>query len=259
MHLPLRPFLRCFLVLVSLQLCPPRLSAQEGPASFIWTDEKQPSRFAASELRYKLPLDAPPKSAILHLFADSRYQLYVNGAYINFGPSRFYPAHPRYDSYDLTPYLSPGVNEVLVRVVSNGTFSFQLRRSRPGFIAWGEVLPATGQAFSLATPGDWECRPLHGLDSEALHMSFALGPMEVYDARQDSTPNWQQPVQLQGILPWGPLQPRNIPPLTRDTHAPQRLIGHYTLSDAEDRWFFRVKVPDASRAEFANGQVIFGQ
>ncbi|MCK4748154.1 MAG: hypothetical protein KAT15_13990, partial [Bacteroidales bacterium] len=81
--------------------------AQEHPAAFVWKDPEGNGRQQTVLLRRTFELGEATRSAMLHLFADSRYHLYVNGSHVNFGPSRFYPAHPEYDSYNLAPFLGP--------------------------------------------------------------------------------------------------------------------------------------------------------
>ena len=64
-----------------------------------------------------------PQHATLHLFADVRYMLWVNGRYVERGPARFEPAAPEYDSVDITKFLRAGENLISILVtaqISNG-------------------------------------------------------------------------------------------------------------------------------------------
>lgn len=149
------------------------LHAQPPGAQFVWVNAKDTQRFQVVVFRYDLVLDATPESAQLHIFADSRYHLLINGAVLQFGPGRFYPAHPEFDTHDLRPYLRPGNNAIAVKVFSNGTSSFQLRRAPGAFIAWGEVYTAMGSKYTLHTPGNWKCLRLQGYDPQTPRMSFA--------------------------------------------------------------------------------------
>ncbi|RMG55198.1 MAG: hypothetical protein D6722_28190, partial [Bacteroidetes bacterium] len=242
------------------------LSAQLLPPRFVWTDASGEGRLQSAFFRYELELPSAPDSAVIELFADSRYHLRVNGEFVAFGPARHYPAHPTYDRHDLRPYLRPGPNVIAVQVLSNGTHSYQLRRQPAAFIAWGKVT-AGGLTYDLRTPGDWQARPVRGLDPEAVRMTFALPAMEVYDARQDpqdwalpgfDASDWTPPVRLDRQGAWGNLRPRTIPPLTRDLYRPYALAGAYPLDDSRQIWSFRVKVPDQSGAEFRTGRQLLG-
>ena len=78
---------------------------QPPDAKFVWKDAQGEGRQQTVLFRRSFELDNLPDKALFHLFADSRYHLYVNGVHVNFGPSRFYPAHPDFDSHDLARYL----------------------------------------------------------------------------------------------------------------------------------------------------------
>ncbi|MDX2246647.1 MAG: alpha-L-rhamnosidase C-terminal domain-containing protein [Bacteroidia bacterium] len=248
------------LLLLSVIGMSARLFAQTPPdADFVWVDAYGQGRFQAAEFRYEAEWKDMPQKAVIHLFADSRYHLIVNDKFVNFGPARFYPAHPQYDTYDILPYLTPGKNHIHVRVFSNGTDSYQLKRTPPGFIAWGEILSSKGDTFSLKTPGKWRCQRMTGYDPQSPKMSFALGPFEVYDARVDfNASNWHKPQKLEIPLPWGNLTPRTLPPLTQEPFFPLSQTGPYTLKTDEKIYSFRVKVPDENNEEFRLGRTLFG-
>ena len=250
-----------FLTLLSFPLY-----AQSPPetARYVWSDADGYGRFKVAFFRYELDLEAVPEAATFSLFADSRYHLLVNGHYVNFGPSRFYPQHPRYDTYDLSPWLRTGNNVIAVKVVSNGTHSFQLRRQPPGLIGWGRV----GE-HDLTTPGNWKVYRSQGYDEQAPKLTFATGPMELYDARPDKDVlGWEQPgfdasawskaVPIGRQEAWGPLAARTIPPLTQEAFGPRRLIGVYTLANDEAIISFRVKTPDTTRANYRRDYTLFG-
>ena len=55
--------------------------------------------------RESFDLAQKPGAAVLHLFADARYVLWVNGAYVDRGPARFQPNGPEYDSINLGRHL----------------------------------------------------------------------------------------------------------------------------------------------------------
>ena len=102
-------------------------------------------------------LDAVPADLPFHLFADSLYRLRVNGKIIGFGPARFLPPFPEYDSYDLAPFLQLGDNTVLVEVNSRGAPCFQAVVSRGGFIAAGAAVLPDGSILDLGHAGRLAC------------------------------------------------------------------------------------------------------
>jgi len=109
------------------------------PARFIWVDEITDQRQIYAYFRYDFTLKNKPREAIMMLFADSRYHLFINGIFVNFGPARTFPETPEYDTCDLSPYLKEGHNYIVDKVLWNGMETFQLLKNKPGFIAWGSV------------------------------------------------------------------------------------------------------------------------
>jgi hypothetical protein len=122
-----------------------------------------------------------PSGTLLHLFADSRYRIWLNGRFVAFGPGRFVSGLGQYDSYDLGAYLDYGSNELRVEVHFFGTTSYQtLPGGQPIFIAWGGPADLPTQ---LNTPGDWLYLEHRAWLPEAAHYSFAQNYIEVCDRR----------------------------------------------------------------------------
>lgn len=174
------------------------------PGTFVWSDGETDRRNDFCRFRREFELAAVPAAAVLHVFADSRYRLWVNEVLVMAGPARFVPSHPEFDTVDLGRWLRPGTNVLLAEATSYGASSYQTSRSsRAGFVAWGHV----GE-LDLATPGAWLAQRATGWDREAPPFSFAQGPVEILDTRRDD-PVWQAPVPVAG--PWGALTPRSVP------------------------------------------------
>ena len=237
----------------------------EDPARFVWMDMEGSGRQQTVLFRRNFTLEGTADTAILHLFADSRYHLFVNGIHLNFGPSRFYPAHPEYDTYDLVPYLVKGRNTVAVEVLSNGTETYQVPLSKGGFIAWGGVKAGTGR-ISLETPGAWKMIGSDAYDHEALRFSFACGPMEIFDGRQQPAgwnqpgfddSRWEMPVVHGDPDHWGGLTPRTIPPLTQNELLPVELLGIYRESGREEMYNFFIKTPDRTNRDYNSGRQMY--
>jgi alpha-L-rhamnosidase len=241
---------------------------------FVWADATGEGRAQVVWFRRDLDLATVPEEASLHLFASSRYLLFVNREVIASGPARSYPERPEFDSIDLRPFLVAGHNSLAVQVLSFGTSSFQLRRQPGAFVAWGAVR-AGDDAFDLSTPGAWKYARDRGYDETAPRMSFAMPPIEVYDAREaggdflggsllgsgvDRAPGgWSSPLPLGAREAWGELQPRSIPPLEARWIAPKALRGAFALDESERLLSFRVPVPDQSRAQYAAHRLLFAR
>lgn len=80
-------------------------------------------------------LEALPLQAILKLTASDFYQLYINGQYINRGPTRSAAHHQSYDCIDIKRFLREGKNLIAVRAVfEQGAQSYQFK-TRAGLLA----------------------------------------------------------------------------------------------------------------------------
>jgi hypothetical protein len=94
-------------------------------SAMVWTGKPMPDNAPENMVvfRKQFELTALAQHATLHLFADVRYMLWVNGRYVERGPARFEPAAPEYDSVDLTKFLRAGGNAIAILVtaqISNG-------------------------------------------------------------------------------------------------------------------------------------------
>lgn len=112
----------------------------------------------------------------LHVTADSRYEISLNGRRIGFGPGKGDLTHHFYDTYIVQEGLREGINTLLVRVVDFSRLvchpptlgaPASVMTYRGGFAADGFVVEATGQEQSLQTPGLWQVKPDYSLDFQA--------------------------------------------------------------------------------------------
>ena len=84
----------------------------------IW-DAVDTSSPASVGFRKEIALSVTPASATLHIFADTRYVLWINGTYVARGPNRFDPKRPEYDTLNVRDYLDKGRNTLAVLVQSH--------------------------------------------------------------------------------------------------------------------------------------------
>jgi alpha-L-rhamnosidase len=82
----------------------------------IWGPDRNTDGQQYLVFRRTFDIDNLSNKALINIFADSRYLLWINGNYIMRGPCRFNPARPEYDQCDITRYLQPGKNVIAVLV-----------------------------------------------------------------------------------------------------------------------------------------------
>jgi alpha-L-rhamnosidase len=70
--------------------------------------------------RHSIDLPSKPASFIVHVTADNRYRLFVNGKAVGLGPARGDKVHWHYETYDLAPYLKAGDNLLAAQVWNLG-------------------------------------------------------------------------------------------------------------------------------------------
>jgi len=174
-------------------------------------------------------LATTPTRAEIHLFAYTRYQLYVNGEYVGRGPNRFENRRPEYDTWDITSRLHAGSNVVAVLVHrdwpgtnprSTGQTLSRIRRHDPGFTARLEIVGASGGEQIVSTDEAWRGFEETGYANPVAH-SYSSIP-ENYDA-QKSPGEWTSPEFDASKTPfavkldtsnretWPALSPRTIP------------------------------------------------
>jgi alpha-L-rhamnosidase len=107
--------------------------------------------------------------------ADTRYNVWLNGAWVGYGPNRSFPDRAYYDEYDATALWRDGDNEVRVLVHATGIATFQNLESRAGL--WAEV-EADGEVVAR-TDASWECRRDARFSSRRFRISCQQGWQEM--------------------------------------------------------------------------------
>lgn len=181
--------------------------------------------------------DAGASYMTVHLSADSRYQLFVNGRRVGVGPCKGDRHRQYYETYDITTYLRDGDNTIAVKVLhlipgrsDNVSGSGAIWRSPwGGFILDGEIADHAGNVQQqIVTDESWQC--YHDRSYELVWESWISGkwlggvervdgglkPRDWQDPDYDAH-DWPQVYVIGGTMnPWGvlndwPLEPRPIP------------------------------------------------
>ncbi len=130
--------------------------------------------------RRSFDLGAVPAQFFIHLTADNRYELFVNGKRVACGPARGDLNHWRYDTLDIAPHLRSGKN-VVAAVVWNyaGQAPMAQMTFETGLLVQGEG----SAAVVLNTDNKWKVRADNALemipwDERKVRGYFVVGPGE---------------------------------------------------------------------------------
>lgn len=202
-------------------------------AHWIWdTQEENVPGERNKVVQFRRTFHLPEKlsSVLLHISADSRYLLFINGKRLGFGPARAYHFHYEYDTYDIATYLTPGTNLVAVQVQHWGEATFQHLVGRGGLVL--EIENSSNGEILLASDASWRVWPSRAYLQNTPRIACQLSWEEQFDARLHTEgwlaetfddqrwPNAQE-IGLVGCSPWGTLSPRLIPFLTDEAHEPE--------------------------------------
>lgn len=97
------------------------------------------AQYGVFHFRKTFNLAEKPARFVMHVSADQRYQLFVNGRSVSRGPARSDTWHWNFESTDIAPFLQQGKN-VLAAVVWNGGENAQYAQMtfQTGFILQGD-------------------------------------------------------------------------------------------------------------------------
>jgi hypothetical protein len=161
----------------------PELLRDNWTAHWI-TDPAAPrSDYAVLLARKAFTLPAKPATFVVHVSADARYQLKVNGEVVCSGPQWSGAPSWRYESVDLAPWLRAGDNVISARIRSYGDGGpLASMGRRLGFILQGDTaaerIVDTGTTWKVLL--DPATKPFTD-ERGKLHTYFALGPGERLD------------------------------------------------------------------------------
>jgi hypothetical protein len=206
----------------------PDLLKKGWPAYWINHPDESPIAYGVYHFRKTFSLEARPGHFVVHVSADNRYKLYVNGQFVCLGPSRGDQFHWRFETVDLAPYLQSGENIIAAEVWNYAElrplaqFSYQT-----GFILQGnskeEEMINTNKSWKVTR--DFAFTPESGKTPDGKYI--VVGPCVRINAEKYpwgwkelsfNDESWKQSAQVLNGQPrsfgteikWG-LVPRDIP------------------------------------------------
>jgi alpha-L-rhamnosidase len=170
----------------------PSLDAAIWPASWIASPTTEGGESGVFSFRKELTLSSVPAHFWVHVSADNRFLLHVNGKYVAEGPARGDLFHWRFETVDLAPFLQQGSNVLAAMVWNFGELAPVAQMSnRTAFLMQGD-----GETEAAVNTGkDWRVRREAG---RAAQMGdgkggyYAAGSPEKIDGRLLDW-SWDQP------------------------------------------------------------------
>jgi alpha-L-rhamnosidase len=219
------------------QTISPDILTKRWTAYWIEAPAASAKDYGVYHFRKTFSLNNKPASFIIHVSADNRYKLFVNGMLTSLGPARGDLFHWNFETVDIVKYLRVGDNVIAAIVWNFGDYKPEHQISfRTGFILQGN----TDSEKIVNTNASWKClkdRSYSASQPDLLYTYYVAGPGEKIDyikypanweSNQYNDNAWTQAKQILNGLPKGVLQtdlswmliPRTIPLVELN---PQRL------------------------------------
>jgi len=163
-----------------------------GETPAIWSHDGTAAASEVSLFRGSLHLDEPLQGSKLRIFADTRYEVWVDGEFLGRGPARFARTLREYDLYPLGA-LPDG--DHLIAILVQWAPSVRRSESITPFLQVAVAGPASNGADKLLISDEnWKVQLSSAWRSDAVpvHLWNLIGPTELLDLRQLPA-NWYQP------------------------------------------------------------------
>ncbi len=134
---------------------PASLKSDVWTANWITCPDAPLKEYGVYCFRKSFQLPASPTSFVVHISADNRYKLYVNGVFTGAGPARGDLANWNYETLDIAKYLKPGKNTLAALVWNQGEYKPEAQcTAKTAFLLQGndiatEALVNTGKSWNV--------------------------------------------------------------------------------------------------------------
>lgn len=123
-------------------------------ANWIAAPNDPGTEYGVYYFRKSINLTVKPAAFIIHISADNRYKLYVNGTLVSLGPARGDTYYWNYETVDLAPFLTAGKNTVSALVFNEAEYRPEAQITvRTAFIVQGN----SASEEILNTDDTWKC------------------------------------------------------------------------------------------------------
>jgi hypothetical protein len=234
----------------------PNLAKNYWEAYWITHPEIGVKDYNVLHFRKSFTLSAKPASFVIHISADTRYKLYINGKFAGLGPAKSDLAHWFFDTYDISTFLLNGKNNIAVVVWNQGEHNgYSQHSNKTALIVQGnsekENIVNTNKTWVSLQNKGYKPVVFAPNDKRLLYQYYVAGATDSLDARNYPW-NWQEinfddtkwqksreinkgcPPNLTNPDKWT-LIPRNIPLLE---YTPQRLSKIRKVTGVDTDPFF---------------------
>ncbi len=155
------------------------------PAEWIAVPDAPAQDYGVYYFRKSFDLQVKPEHFVVYVSGDNRYQLFVNGVRVSWGPARGDLTHWRYETVDLAPQLQKGKNLLAAVVWNEGQYRAVAQvTNRTGFL----LQAADSEDAVVNTDRSWKCTADSSYTPQSLPPDqmtgyYALGANERVDGR----------------------------------------------------------------------------
>ncbi|WP_217902323.1 alpha-L-rhamnosidase N-terminal domain-containing protein [Siphonobacter sp. BAB-5385] len=170
----------------------PELFQRAWAARWISVPNASDNAYGVYHFRKSFDLTARPEHFYVHVSADNRYKLFVNGKLVSLGPARSDPYNWNFETVDLGPHLKKGKNVLAAIVWNFAEYKpvAQMSFNRTEFLLQGDT-----EAEQLVnTDTSWRClrNPAYTPWQKPVYGYYVAGPGDNLNA-QPYPWGWQQP------------------------------------------------------------------
>ena len=141
-------------LLIPLSCFATDFAREAWPAKWIHVPETPPSDYGVYHFRRSFSLAAAPARYVVYVSGDNRYELFVNGRRVSWGPARSDLYHWRYEVVDIAPQLHSGVNVLAAVVWNEGAYrAVAQNTNQTGFLLQAEA----AENSEVNTNSSWKC------------------------------------------------------------------------------------------------------
>lgn len=191
------------------------------------------------QFRRTFELDTVPRTAEILVTADSRYVLWVNGQYVNYGPARGFQESWPVDRLDIAPFLKAGKNVIAVLAYCFGVSNYVCASVG----AAGFLLKGNAGNTPLDSGENWKCRIAPGYICGVDKCTSQYHFQEFFDCRK-ADESWLEACyddslwsssggKAPGCQPYQAFEERELPLLQGEIRYPEKELPRLYFEAAE--------------------------